>query len=512
MSMNPVPGPVGHQEPAVWGVPGLLTERQRDQAAAAAAVVCGRLRDVDRVESAARLAAEQRGNGSRSHAVGWGLTQGWAGIAVLFEHADRCRPGEGWEDEARAALGRAAAAAAASPSALPPGLATGWAGIAFASAFLARDGQRYGRWRRELLPFVERAALALAGSVTRGGDSWPFAEFDEISGLAGMAAALSQEGPGRALAAVADALVAGTLRGGSGPPWPTAREQIRDEGLLARYPGGLVNLGMAHGLAGVVAALALAVRVGVAGPDGEAALGVVAGWLAGQVGWVDGKPVLPSFRSLGEGDGPMLPGRTAWCYGPPGAARALALAGSALGRPELAELGTELLLASLDQPAEVSWLNSATFCHGLAGVLHIAARMAEASTDRRLVGVVPQLCARLVDAFEPDSLLGFRTRDSDGRRVDSPALLDGAAGVALVLLSLAHEPAPGWDRAFLLSLRHGKPQIPGQLRRRGRPGPGPARVARADRMGPAACPAAPGHRRRPAHHQGRCAPRGADRQ
>ncbi len=146
--------------------------------------------------------------------------------------------------------------------------------------------------------------------------------------------------------------------------------------------------------------------------------------------------MLPSFCPLGEGGGsPAPPGRTAWCYGPPGAARALALAGSALGQPELAELGTELLLASLDQPAEVAWLNSATFCHGLAGVLHIAARMAEASDDRRLAGVVPQLCARLLDAFEPDSLLGFRNLEADGGQVDTPALLDGAAGVALVLLA-----------------------------------------------------------------------------
>ena len=83
------------QDNALWRAPGLLTERQRDQAAAAAVLVCGRLRDPDRVRSAARLAAGQRTYGSRSGSVGWGLAQGWAGIAVLFEHADRCRPGGG---------------------------------------------------------------------------------------------------------------------------------------------------------------------------------------------------------------------------------------------------------------------------------------------------------------------------------------------------------------------------------------------------------------------------------
>jgi archaellum biogenesis ATPase FlaH len=39
-------------------------------------------------------------------------------------------------------------------------------------------------------------------------------------------------------------------------------------------------------------------------------------------------------------------------------------------------------------------------------VPHIAARMAEASDDGRLARAVPRLCARLLDAFGPDSLTG----------------------------------------------------------------------------------------------------------
>jgi hypothetical protein len=434
----------------VWRVPELLTASQRDQATAAAMTVCDRLRDPGRVESAARLAASQSSHGSLFPDVGPTLARGWAGIALLFEHADRCRPGEGWAGDARDALGRAAQLIA-DGGGLPPGLAGGWAGIAFTSTYLSRNGQRYGHWRREITPQLERSALAMADLLARTGETWPFADFDHISGLAGMVAGLLSASATDAVAAVTGALVIGTLRKGTGPPWPTAPDQISDQSLRLLFPAGLVNLGMAHGLAGVVAALALAVRADVAGPKGEIALGTAAEWLEHQVRCVDGLPTLPNVASLSKPGVPVVPGRTAWCYGPPGAARALALAGSVLDRPELIQRATDLLLAGLEQPAAVARLNSPTFCHGVAGVLQIAARMAEYDGDHRVAEVIPDLCARLLDAFEPDSLLGFRDIEAPCVPIDTPALLEGATGVALVLLSIAHEPTPDWDRAFLLS-------------------------------------------------------------
>ena len=53
--------------------------------------------------------------------------------------------------------------------------------------------------------------------------------------------------------------------------------------------------------------------------------------------------------------------------------------------------------------------------------------------------------------YEPDTLLGYRNIEKEGRRVDQPGLLDGAPGVALTLLAAATNVAPDWDRAFLLS-------------------------------------------------------------
>jgi len=67
--------------------------------------------------------------------------------------------------------------------------------------------------------------------------------------------------------------------------------------------------------------------------------------------------------------------------------------------------------------------------------------------DAAAIGMLDQLFA----LYEPDSLLGFRAHEMHGRRTDSPALLDGATGIAMVLLAAATNIEPTWDRLFLLS-------------------------------------------------------------
>lgn len=264
--------------------------------------------------------------------------------------------------------------------------------------------------------------------------------------VAGLLSADAPEG----LSAAVVALVRGTLRQGNEALWSTAPDQIADPAVRDRYPDGLINLGLAHGLGGVVAALALAVRANAAG-CGEKALDLAAGSLASAVQFEEGTPTLAYFLPLGAESGRAGPGHTAWCYGPPGAARALALAGAVLGRPALAQLAGDLLVASLAQPADVARLDTPGFCHGLAGVLQLTARMALETADPRLIDLVPQLCTRLLGAFEPGSAFGFRTTGPRDARLDEPGLLEGAAGAGLVLMSIGHQPAPGWDQAFLSS-------------------------------------------------------------
>src|SRR6185437_6755593 len=70
------------------------------------------------------------------------------------------------------------------------------------------------------------------------------------------------------------------------------------------------------------------------------------------------------------------PGRPSWCYGTPGHARAQQLAAKALGDPARAELAEHALTGCLTDPRQLSQLTDTTLCHGWAGTLLTASRVA----------------------------------------------------------------------------------------------------------------------------------------
>jgi lantibiotic biosynthesis protein len=145
------------------------------------------------------------------------------------------------------------------------------------------------------------------------------------------------------------------------------------------------------------------------------------------------------------------PTRTAWCYGGPGVAFALWLAGRALGRADLCKLAVRGMLAAVMRPIKQRLIPSPTFCHGAAGFLQIALRFYSVTGQAEFRQTAIELVDEIIRAYEPASILGYRSVEREGRRVDNPGLLDGAPGVVLALLATSCPVAPSWDRLFLLS-------------------------------------------------------------
>jgi lantibiotic biosynthesis protein len=142
--------------------------------------------------------------------------------------------------------------------------------------------------------------------------------------------------------------------------------------------------------------------------------------------------------------------RGAWCYGSPGVARSLWLAGEALEDDSLRQLAVEGILAVVRRPPAVR-VPSPRFCHGIAGLLQIVLRFARDTGHAELIAPVDSLVDELLAAYEPDRPLGYAALVPGPNPVDRGGLLDGAAGVALVLLAVATDVDPSWDRLFLPS-------------------------------------------------------------
>jgi lantibiotic biosynthesis protein len=414
------------------------------QQAAAAAALAGHL--------AGRLAVPPppEPGGDRSPRsprwLGQSLARGAAGAAVL--HGVRARSGlGGWE---RAGAWLTCAAREDLSAGTGAGLWFGAPAVAFAVAAAARPGQ----CRRALAALdagvttMVRARLAAARARMAAGGYPALAEFDVVYGLAGLGAHLLRRDPHgdltrevlAYLVQLTKPLPAADHAGPGLPGWwacsaPSAQQ-------ARAFPGGHADLGMAHGIAGPLALLALAMRQGITVGGQAAAIGRICRWLDAWRQDGPAGPWWPERISLAELRAGRVsqpgPARPSWCYGTPGLARAQQLAGQATGDTARQEMAERALAACLSDPAQLARITDPALCHGWAGLITAAWHAAADALSPDIAARLPRLIDRLLD----------RAATSPG---GVPGLLEGTAGIALTLHTIAAGTSGGWETCLLIS-------------------------------------------------------------
>lgn len=427
----------------------------------AARQVAEKLRTPGDAEKAAALAASQSEFPQLSHWSPAGIAQGNAGLCLLWAYLDSCFPGERWDLVGKTHLELAVKGAETFPV-RGFGLFSGIAGLEFAAITLSRGGTRY----RRLLAALEESITTEVMPATahlRQASGISSGDFDVISGLSGVGASLlaryREPSVQVALANITDALVSLVMRRDSPPAWHTPSALLYDEAARQTYPHGNLNCGLSHGLPGVLAYLALARKTGVCHVSTQRlddAIITAADWLCrnrADDDWGINWPTVVPLTATGTQDDttPSSPGRSAWCYGAPGVARSLWLAGEAVGRTDYCDLAVCAMEGIFRRPVKARMIDSPSFCHGVAGLLAITLRFARDTGSPAFAAESENLTKQILNAYRPESLLGFRNLEYRNNETDQPGLLDGAAGVAIVLLSAATGIAPYWDRVFLLS-------------------------------------------------------------
>ncbi|SEG75563.1 Lanthionine synthetase C-like protein [Nonomuraea solani] len=380
---------------------------------------------------------------------GLSLAAGFPAAALL--HAEL-----GARDRAHAMLARAIAQEP------PPGggsLYDGLTALAFAARNTAATPADYRHLLSQLDPYVADLARVQVRHWSR--QPLTVSGYDVIQGLTGLGRYLLMAAPGDLpevlsfLVTVAGkpAEVAGHEVPGwwaTGPPWI---EGLNDP----RYAHGHANLGLAHGIAGPLALLALAWRDGHRVPGQRQAIEGITEFL---LRWRRPDAFGPRWpgtltldQLLGREEPPVVCNAT-WCYGVPGIARAIQLAGLALGRADWLRVADDAMRSLLDRPVEQLHLTAAGLCHGWAGLLQVALRIAADSADEAPSLVAALAAERTVAHFDPALPYGFRyPMSATEPPADGAGLLDGAGGTALALYAYARGgvPASRWDAALLIS-------------------------------------------------------------
>lgn len=213
------------------------------------------------------------------------------------------------------------------------------------------------------------------------------------------------------------------------------------------FSQGRLDLGLAHGTAGVVAFLGqVAARTGL---DVAHLLRRATSWMLSHRRTDGGRSAFAGF--LDQGDRSC---RSAWCYGDPGVAVALYSAGDGLGDTDL--LSTAVEVAKLDarrDPAE-SGVVDAGLCHGAAGLGHLFHRLYRATGDAELRDAARSWFGRTLAMRQPQAATGGFTAYWTVQREWRPCaqFLNGSSGVGLALLAASTAVEPTWDRALLLDL------------------------------------------------------------
>ncbi|WP_406071166.1 lanthionine synthetase C family protein [Micromonospora sp. NBC_01638] len=258
-----------------------------------------------------------------------------------------------------------------------------------------------------------------------------YAEFDLIRGLTGLGVVLRRIGDLDLLREVLTYLVRLTEPIGELPGWWCRHGPNRTGPGPA---GGHSNHGIAHGITGPLALLALTLRDGIAVDEQTQAINRICQWLDTWQRHTNTGPWWPQTITLDDLDrgypserGPLRP---SWCYGTPGIARAQQLTALALGDTTRQRVAESVLIACLNDPTQIGQLTDRSLCHGTAGLLTTARRIAADS-------LTPIPLARLQRLHQ----------QGPGAASEPAGFLDGTSGAALAATGTTKT---SWDACLLL--------------------------------------------------------------
>jgi len=381
------------------------------------------------------------------------LAGGQAGMALLFHYLALATPGGEHANWAQKLMGQAVAALASRPMAAS--FYGGFSGVAWVAQHL--DGTLTSE-AEELDGDVDQAVLELLSR-----SPWR-RDYDVVNGLVGLGVYARERLPRPAavqcLVRIIQRLEELVIEDKNGLTFYTPPELLRSANAAKQFPKGYYNLGMAHGVPGVLALLGSVYATGVCQDRTRRLLLGTLEWI-----WAQRLPE-GSLQESRESVFPLYvgpdlepkPSRTAWCYGDPGIAVAMLLAARAAGDRQWEERALWLAHQVAKRPAAPTGVVDAGLCHGASGMAHMLNRLFQATGDTIFRESARIWFKHTLDMREPGrGLAGYLAYEplEDGETdawIKDPGVLTGVTGIALSLLGALTPIEPAWDRMLLTSL------------------------------------------------------------
>lgn len=331
-------------------------------------------------------------------------------------------------------------------TALLPGLYDGLVGVAWALEHCCRYRADVRDYAEPLLEQIDELLLEhVKLEVSRQ-------DFDLVAGLVGVAAfALVRQTrvSHDIVTAVLRALCIMATRESNGTAWISLSDRTKNSERKPGLADDNFNLGLAHGVPGVVAFLAQCVRAATTDYARIAVplLSEAVPWLLAQE--QSGLSSLFSYYSNEKGTS-----RCAWCYGDPSVGFALAVAGASLKNYAWKRSGIRIAEHGLARSPESSGVVDSGLCHGAAGLALIGSQLYRL-TGSNLFNRHAHTWAQRAIGFQVPS--AFASNSTLGSAIDShltadASYLTGSSGVALALMTVTGFTQSNWVGPMLLNV------------------------------------------------------------
>jgi len=279
-------------------------------------------------------------------------------------------------------------------------------------------------------------------------------QFDLVSGLVGKGVYLTERLPRSSarngVEKVIEKLRKSVYEDATGAAWYTAPQFLHDT-QRQLYPLGYYDLGVAHGVPGVIFFLSQMFNLGVRQDVTGDLLLKARQWLKNREATNSGHYRYGARYIPGM---PTSAARLGWCYGDLGVGAVLSFAAQLSGSEDDYHHSISVVDGTLSWTDSLEKIRDAGLCHGAFGAAHIYNRLFQRGKQDRYKQAAIKWYEHGLSLREEgigdtgffawrDDLPPYRHRDI--------SFLSGEIGIALTLLASMTSISPRWDRLLLLS-------------------------------------------------------------
>jgi lantibiotic modifying enzyme len=380
------------------------------------------------------------------------LAEGWPGIACYFCEMERFQPGRRWLEVAKEHLYESIREIKKNKLS-DCSLFYGLAGVCFAASLIGDQDEKYEKLGQSLDDLltqeIERYMLQDIHALFSPSIPVQLSRINIVNGLAGIQGYFSlkkKKNPNlaflqrRCVQAITECLLSEKIMDGQTVPgWHTWGE----EAIKQNYSSGYSNLSHPYGISGCLSSLSLAALEGVEDPLLDRAMRALSTYILSHRNPKGRWPLLATLGTQELNSDVFEAFQDSWASGWPGVVRSLYLAGKALKDEALVTSMEETFVNLLSEMEAAPKVLGSSLSVGWAGLLFASYQMIQSTENYRIHQLTNQFIYRLIQEFDPSSAFGFRST------WDDPGFLNGASGVALVIILLQNRGESPWTQILV---------------------------------------------------------------